>query len=104
MERNIQYHVQDNADVAYQYLKMYCNKNQHPALSFCGPNSKPHGARGMSKHYHLRFDPKLGNGVCAIRCIPCACVACTSIIYKHWMSGIPSVKQECYKPLSKCKY
>ena len=74
--------------VELKYVKMYCNKNQFTALSFCGPNSKPHGARGMSKHYHLRFDPKLGMGVCAIRHIPCACVACTSMLEKSWISGI----------------
>ena len=61
-----QYHVQDNYDVSHKYVRMYCNTNQLTALPFCGANSKPHGARGISKHYHLRFDPKLGNGVCAI--------------------------------------
>ena len=71
------YHVQDNAAVELKYVKMYCNTNQFPGLSFSGPHSKPHGARGLSKHYRLRFDPKLGMGVCAILCIPCACVACT---------------------------
>ena len=69
------YHVQDNADVSHKYVKMYCNTNQFPELSFYGPHSKPHGARELSKHYHLCFDPKLGNGVCAIRRITCACVA-----------------------------
>ena len=58
-------------------VKMYCNTNKLPALPFCGPHSKPHGERGMGNHYHLRFDPKLGMGVCAIRRIPCSCVACT---------------------------
>ena len=62
-----QYHVQDNADVAHQDVKMYCNINQFPELPFCGPHSKPHGARVLSKHYHVRFDTKLVNGVCAIR-------------------------------------
>ena len=78
-------------------VKMYCNKNQFPELNFCGPNYKPHGARGLGKHYHLRFDPKLGMGVCAIRHIPCACVACTSMLDKAWISGIPSDKQDRYK-------
>ena len=55
-------------------VKIYCNTNQFPSLPFCGPHSKPHGTRGMSKHYHLRFDPRLGHGVCAILCIPCECV------------------------------
>ena len=68
---------------------MYCITNKFPALLLCGPHSKPHHVRFFSKHYHLRFDPKLGNGVCAIRRIPCACVACTSMLYKPWISGIP---------------
>ena len=107
MERkctNRQYHVQDNVDVAHKYVKMYFNTNQFPALLFCGPHSKPHGARGMSKQYQLRFDTKLGNGVCAIRRITCACVSCTSIIYKPWISGIPSNKKELHKPVTKCAY
>ena len=78
-----QYHVQDNDDVAHQDVRIYCN-------IFCGPHSNPHGARGLSKHYHLRFDPKLGNGICAICRIPCACVACTSMLDKPWISGMPS--------------
>ena len=60
------YHVQDNDDVTQKDVIIYCNKNQFPALPFCGPNSKPHGARGSSRHYHLCFDPKLGSGVYAI--------------------------------------
>ena len=74
------YHVKDNADVELKDVKMYCNKNQFPTLPSCGPHSKPHGARGLGKNYNLRFDPKLGMGKCAIRRIPCACVACTSIL------------------------
>ena len=71
------YHVQDNALVELKDVKMYCNTNQFPELTFCGPNYKPHVARGLRKHYHLSFDPKLAMGVCAILRIPCACVACT---------------------------
>ena len=82
------YHVQDNAAVELKDVKMYCNTNQFPALPFCGPHSKPHGARGVCKHYHLRFGPKLAMGECAIRRIPCACVACKSILGKPWISGI----------------
>ena len=61
-----QYPVQDNADVSHKYVKNYCNTNQFPVLKSCGPYSKPHGARGMSKNYHLRLYPKLVNGVCKI--------------------------------------
>ena len=65
-----EYHVQYNADVSHKDVKMYCDTNQFPALPFCGPHPKPHGARGLSKHYNLRFDPKLGHGICGICCIP----------------------------------
>ena len=57
------YHIQDNADVEHQYVSMYCNTKQFPALPFCGPYSKPHGARGLINHCRLRFDPKIGYGV-----------------------------------------
>ena len=99
-----QYHVQDNASVSHQYVRGYCNKNLFPALPFCGLHSKPHGARGLSKHYHLCFDPKIGNGVCKTLCIPCACVACTSMLDRPRISGIPSDEQERYKPVTKCTY
>ena len=82
------YHVEDNADVANKNVNVYCNKNQFPELSFCGPYSKSHGKRRLSKHYHLHFDPKLVHGVCAIICIPCSYVACISMLDKHWIHGI----------------
>ena len=72
-----QYHVQDNDDVAQKYVSVYCNINQFPALPFCGTYSKPRGAISLIKHYHLRFDPKLGHGVCTIRLISCAFFSCT---------------------------
>ena len=80
---------------------MYCNTNQFPSLLFCGPHSKPHGTRGLDNHYHFRFYPKLGMGVCAIRRIPCACVACTSMLDKPWISGIKLDQQDWYKPVTK---
>ena len=83
---------------------MYCNTNQFTELPFCGPYSKPHGARGLSKNYHLRFYKKLGNGVCSILRIPCACVEFTTMLDKPWISGIPSNKQERYKTVTKCIY
>ena len=76
------YHVQDNAAVKLKDVNMYCNKNQFPELIFSGSYSKPHGARGLSKNYHLRFDTKLGMIVCAILRIPCDCVACTPMLEK----------------------
>ena len=43
-------------------------------------------------------------GVCEIRLIPCACVACTSMLDKPCISGIPPDKHERYKPVTKCTY
>ena len=85
-------------------VKMYCNKNQFPTIPLYVPHSKPHDARGLGKHYHLRFDPKVGMEVCAIRHIPCACVACTPMMDKPWIYGIPSDKQYRYKPVTQCTY
>ena len=99
-----EYYVQDNADVALKDVKMYCDKNQFPALSFIGPHPNPHGERGLIKHYHVRFDPKLGHGICAIFHIPCACVACTSMIDQPWTSGIRLKKQAHYQPVTDCTY
>ena len=82
------YHGQENAPVELNDVKIYCNTDQFHELSFYGSHSKPHGIIEPSKHYHLRFDPKLGMVVCAIRRIPCARVACISMLNKLWISGI----------------
>ena len=79
-------------------------KKRFPALPFCGSHSKPHGERGWGNNYHLRFYPKLGGGVCAIRGTPYACVACTSMLDKPWISLILSDKKERYKPVTNCTY
>ena len=91
---DIQYHVQYNSDISHKDVNIYCNTNQFPILSFSVPHSKPHGARGLVKYYHLRFDTKLVHGACKICRIPCACVACTSMLDKACISVIPSNKQE----------
>ena len=107
MERKLterKYYVQDNAAVELKDVKMYCNTNQLLALPFCGPYSKPHVVRGLSKHFHLCFDPKLGMILCTIRCIPCAGVACTPMLDKPWIYSISSDKQECYNPVTKCTF
>ena len=80
-----EYHVQNDADIAHKDVKMFFNKTQFPSLPFCCPHTKPHGVRGLSKHYHMRFDPKLVHDICAIRCISCACAECASMLYKPWI-------------------
>ena len=34
-----------------------------------GSHPKPHGVRGLVKHYNIRFDSSIGHGICAIRLI-----------------------------------
>ena len=36
--------------------------------------------------------------------VPCACVACKSMIYQPWIYGISSDEKERYKPVTKCTY
>ena len=76
-------------------MKMYYDTNQLPELLFFGPHKKPHGTRWLNKNYHLSFYPKLGHRICAIIRISCACVECTSIMDKSWISGIMPKKQVC---------
>ena len=83
------YHVQDDSGVAHKDINIYFDINQFPALPFCGSHSNPWGSKGLSKHYHLRFDPKLGHGICMILRIPCACVSCSTILDQPWIYGIP---------------
>ena len=45
-----EYPVPDNADVAHQDVKMYCDTNQFPTLPFFGSRPKPHGARGLGNN------------------------------------------------------
>ena len=71
---------------------MYYDTKQLPALTLCGSHPKPHGARGLGKNYHIRFDPNLGHGICAFRSITCACVACTSMLDQPCISGLQSTK------------
>ena len=99
-----EYHVQDNADVAHKDVKMYCDTNQFAVLPFCGSHPNPRGARGLVKHYHIHFDPNLGDGICAIFRIPCAFVACTSILDHPWIAGVQSKKQACYQPVINFTY
>ena len=70
---NREYHVQHNKYVEHQEMKMYCDTNQFTKLKFLGPHDKPQGVRGLCKHYHTRFDTKLGHGTYEISFIPFAC-------------------------------
>ena len=81
--------MQDNADVYQKYVKTFCNNTHFTLFKFCGPHTKPHGVRGLSKNYHMQFYPKLVHGICTIRNIPCACAECTYMLEKTWIDGFP---------------
>ena len=38
----------------------------------------------MKQFYHIRLDPDLGEGFCAMRRIPCACSGCVEQVSKPW--------------------
>ena len=99
-----EYHIKDSKDVPQKSAKISRDKNQFTELPFCGPYMKPHGVRGLSKHYNLKLDPKLGHEKCAILRIPCACIACTKMLDKPWADGINDNGQICYQHVVDCTY
>ena len=80
------------------------NTNNFPLLPFCGPYIKPHGFRGLSKHYHTQFYLQLGHCICAIRSIPFVCDECTYILDKPWINSLTPQKQLSYQPVIDCNY
>ena len=83
---------------------MSCATTQLPALSFFCPHAKPHGVRRLSKHYHLRLDPKLCHGKCEIQQIPFARIAYTTMLYKPWSYNVDPNKHSHYQPIDDCTY
>ena len=74
--------MQNNEDVEHKTVNNYCNKNQFPEFSFCGPHNKLHGFCRFSKNFQINFDPKLGHGTCAMYLITCVYIQCISTLYK----------------------
>ena len=99
------YFVQNKDDVKHSLVNMSWKNTLFPKLP--APESQPnvHGKHGVMTHYHFRVDPKLGEGKCAIRRIPCACAACIEQMQKHWDPKIkdPS-EQPRYSPVQQCTY
>eukprot|EP00978_Attheya_sp_CCMP212_P032801 scaffold129609_cov69-Attheya_sp.AAC.2 len=59
----------------------------------------------LKEFYHIRCDPDLGQGFCAMRRIPCACNACVEQLSHEWTPKIDKLLQPRYAiepPL--CKY
>ena len=99
-----EYHVQDRKYLQQKPVKMSCASTQFQVFSFCGPHEKHHGVIRSSKDYHLRLEPKLGNGKCAIRRITCACIACTNMLDKPWVIVSDPTRQPRYQPVEDCTY
>ena len=44
-------------------LRYFFNTNHFLSFPFCGPKTKPHGVKELSKNYHIQSSPKLGHGI-----------------------------------------
>jgi hypothetical protein len=87
------YHVHDDKDLLYNGIgatyKILDNRDKVKLKMF----------------YHIRCDPDLGQGFCAMRRIPCACNACVQQLSHKWMPNTDKLLQPRYAiepPL--CKY
>ena len=76
-------------------MQIYFATNQFIELKFLGPHNKQHGVRGLGKHSHMCFDPKLVHGICVIHSITYMCTQCISTLDQPCTSGIPSHQQPC---------
>ena len=99
-----EYHVHNDADVVQKYVNKFCNTNQFTPLPFCVSHTKPHGARGLSKHSHMRFDPKLEHVIFTILHITCAYAECKYMLNKPWIIGLTPKQQPRYQPVNDCSY
>ena len=59
----------------------------------------------MKRFYHIRCDPNLDKGFCAMQKIPCACTGYAEQLSKHWLPNLDTTLQLRYAIKSKtCKY
>ena len=84
-----------------QVLKLFVIQPSFVHYHFCGPHTEPHVVRGLRKNV---LDYILGQGICEMRLIPCACVDCTSMLEKTWSTGISHYEQPHYHPVLDCTY
>ena len=59
----------------------------------------------MKHVYHIICDPELGEGLCDMRWMPCACIGCVEQISKPWLPNLDKTLQPIYviEPET-CKY
>ena len=99
-----EYHAQHNKYFKHQGMRMYCSKSQFTELNFLGKQNTPNDVRGLCKHYHIRFYPKIGHGTYAICRISCACTLYNSSLDQPCIPGFPAQKQPRFLPVKYCTY
>ena len=85
-------------------VNFFLNTTQLPSLKICGLHIKPHGVIGLSKYYHILFDPKLVHFICAIFQIPCVFVESSYILDKPRVRFFSPHQQLIYQPVKYFTY
>ena len=98
------YHIQKKDSVQHNQIKMTWNKKKFPKLNVIHGKSKIRGSETVLSHYHYRMDPKLGKSKCAMRRIPCLCLACSNQLDLDWIPGTSPSQQPRYQMATGCKY
>ena len=50
----------------------------------------------MKHFYHIRCDPELGECLCAMQRMPCACSGCVEQLTKPWLPNLGKTQQPRY--------
>ena len=87
-----------------QVLKKVVIKPSLLHCNFVDHTPKKHVVRGLRNNYHLYLEPKLGQVICEIWWIQCACVVCTEILNKQWYPGVLHTEHPQYKPILECTH
>ena len=89
---------QKNEDIESQNVSMTFSVYMFYKLSHNHRHqTKPYGVHGLIWHYHLQFEPKLGQGKCEIWHVPCVCNSCTDHLDFLWIPIFSDDKQPRYQ-------
>ena len=75
---NCRYHIQDIKNVQHKDININWDYWKFPWHPVAAEKFETRGRNTIIFNYHYRVYPKLGEGVCAIFRIPCACPACVA--------------------------
>ena len=67
-------------------------------------STNPYGICSLIRHYHLHFDPKSGQGKCAIKCILGECNICNDQLNLPWIKTLINDKHPRYQLPQPCIY